>query len=90
VKRRFYFSFKDNIIITILIFVSIAYNIVVATNFTFEPSYFSSNAGYFDKYKDRLNLSENMRTHREFLGGGAGDTIKYFSITLGKDDVSHL
>ena len=88
-KKNFQFSFKDNIIITVFVIFSVAYSITVATNFTFEPSYVSSNAGYFDKYKDKLNLTENIRGHREFLGGAAGDAIHYFAVALGKDDVSH-
>ena len=88
-KKKIQFSFKDNIIITVFIIFSLAYSITVATNFTFEPSYVSSNVGYFDKYKDKLNLTENIRGHREFLGGAAGDAIQYFAVALGKDDVSH-
>ena len=76
------FSFKDNVIITVIIIFSLAYSITVATNFTFEPSYVSPNAGYFDKYIVKLNLTENIRGHREFLGGAAGDAISHTFDTI--------
>lgn len=87
--KKFEFSFKDNIIITAFIIFSFAYSITVATNFTFEPSYVPPNLVYFDKYKDKLDLTENIKGHREFLNGAAGDSIQYFALALGKDHVSH-
>jgi hypothetical protein len=82
------FNFKDNIIITMLLIFSFAFTITVATSFTFEYAYVPPNTTHFDKYKEKLNVTEEIRTHREYLSGAAGDSTQYFAIAMGIDEAS--
>ena len=82
-------SKKDFIIFTLISFFSFAFVITVSSNHTFEPGYNIDMDAYCYDYKDKLEISEATCKHREFLGGGAGDSIHYFAIALGKSEASY-
>ena len=79
---------KISIFIYLTIFISFAYTITVGTNWHSEPGTLA-NSGIYEKYGERLELSEKSKNHREFLGGMSGDAIHYIMIAMGKSDISH-
>ena len=70
---------KISIFIYLIIFFSFAYTITVGTNWHSEPGTLA-NSGIYEKYGERLELSEKSKNHREFLGGMSGDAIHYIMI----------
>jgi hypothetical protein len=77
------------ILILMLGVISFSYSITVSTNYTFEPAFFKkADLNCYD-YNKKIPLSDKMCDHREFLNYAAGDSIHYFMIAMGKDDLSH-
>lgn len=77
------------ILILMLGVMSFSYSITVSTNYTFEPGFFKQADENCYEYNKKIPLSDKMCDHREFLNYAAGDSIHYFMIAMGKDDLSH-
>lgn len=80
---------KISFFLYIIIFISFAYTITIGTNWHSEPGSVGDNTVYYDRYAEKLGLSEKSKKHREFHGGMAGDAIHYIMIAMGRSDVSH-
>ena len=81
---------KHKIIIFLLSIISFSLSITISSNYTFEPAFVKkADLNCYD-YNKKIPLSDKMCDHREFLNSSSGDSIHYFMIAMGKDDLSHI